>query len=104
MNHTETMRHEKKGMSLILIVAVLCIFFLSNLYISEHIRHSCIGDGCPVCAEIQHARGLINQAGAVLVFALWATGIVYVIVRGLPFIYSFIQRETLISKKVRLND
>ncbi|HAX51627.1 MAG TPA: hypothetical protein DCX82_06785 [Lachnospiraceae bacterium] len=38
----------------------LCVLFLSNIFISEHIRHNCTGERCPICAEIHHAQNLIN--------------------------------------------
>ncbi|MGC4019772.1 MAG: hypothetical protein QM793_11485 [Muricomes sp.] len=104
MNQPEIKLHRKSVISVLLIIAVLCVLFMSNQYISEHIRHNCTGEGCPVCAEIQFVKSLINQAEDVLYLAVAVSYIVYVVKRILSFIYSFIQKETLISKKVRLND
>ncbi|WP_333813567.1 hypothetical protein [Muricomes intestini] len=104
MNRVETKTCKKRILSAILVLVVLCVLFLSNIYIGGHIRHDCTGDGCPICAEIHHAQNLINQLGGALVLTVVVLGTVYIVEAVLSIIYSLIQRETLISNKVRLND
>lgn len=94
----------KNIISLILAGAVLCAFFLSDLYISDHIEHHCTGEDCKICMEIQHAESMINQIGGAILPVLVMTGIIAIIINFLPLIDSFIQKETLISEKVRLNN
>ncbi|MBA4701428.1 MAG: hypothetical protein H2212_18590 [Ruminococcus sp.] len=94
----------KNIISLILAGVVLCAFLLSDLYISDHIEHHCTGEDCKVCTEIQHAESMINQMGGAVVPVMVMTGIISIVISFLPFIYSFIQKETLISEKVRLNN
>lgn len=102
MSEMKTFR--KNIISLILAGAVLCAFLLSDLYISDHIEHHCTGEDCKVCIEIQHAESMINQIGGAVLPVMVMVGIIAIVINFLPLIYSFIQRETLISEKVRLNN
>lgn len=104
MNFEEIKTYKKRTLSLILVLTVLCVLFLSNIFISEHIRHDCTGEGCPICAEIHYVQNLINQLGGASILTAVVLGIVYAVRAVLPIICSLIQRGTLISDKVRLNN
>ena len=86
-------------MGVIMLVAML----FPSLYVAVEADHECIGYDCPVCACIQQCRNTLNQIGAAVVSAYISAPLV-VFLLLLPDFFGGVVQETLVSKKVRLNN
>lgn len=92
-----------------IIVIILTVLFLlslifTSLYVYANAEHECIGEGCPVCAEIQSCEDFLKSAAAAMtvaavILAVHKTGIV-----SLPFFYDRVYNTSLITLKVKLSN
>ena len=93
---------------LIALLLLLCFFIASlsaSIFIIAQANHNCIGDGCPICAQLHNAQKLLEQAGKTAVIMSAVTvGLftAFTTRKGLHFfrLYS----PTLVSVKTRLNN
>jgi hypothetical protein len=98
--------HFKKR--LIALLLLLCFFIVSlsaTIFIIAQANHNCIGDGCPICAQLHNAHKLLEQAGkTTIIMSAVAVGLftAFTTRKGLHFfrLYS----PTLVSVKTRLNN
>lgn len=85
-------------------VVFLLVTFFSLLFLAEEIKHSCIGESCPVCACLHQIIQSMEELGAgVAGVALWlfaALPMVLIIIAASVFMPD----TSLVSKKVRLDD
>ncbi|MBQ7562497.1 MAG: hypothetical protein IJT16_00740 [Lachnospiraceae bacterium] len=84
-------------------VMMLVVVLFSASYIAAEADHDCAGDDCPVCVCIQLCENILNQVGDVATRVSIAAPVVFLLLFVLFSVYS-IPQETLISKKVRLNN
>ena len=96
----------KKILALLTAVMVAVLLLLSGFFIITHTEHDCIGEDCPVCAQLETCENgmrLLTQAagmGAVLAFAYIVTErIILLYLAGLDLC-----PVSLVSLKIRLND
>ncbi|MBQ7372040.1 MAG: hypothetical protein IJW67_09220 [Blautia sp.] len=85
-------------------VMVLLVVLFSALFIELEADHDCTGDGCPICVCIQQCEKTLRQIsnGSVIL----ATALLFSAVIVLPVfsISSDILQNTLVSRKVRLDN
>ena len=87
-------------MSLALLIAVL----LSAFYIADETNHSCIGDHCPICHEMELCETVLTSIGTAFFTALSICfGVQFLRITADVF-SSFLPSETLITLKVKLSD
>lgn len=88
------------GMSVLLLVVLL----ESMTYIVTHFEHNCTGEECPICRQIRMAEAVLNEIGTAV--NPFLQGIFYAIFFTCTCltILIFLCVNTLISRKVRLND
>lgn len=94
----------KKNIAGIIALMMLAIALLSALFIAVEADHDCTGEDCPICVCIEQCEQTLRQIGggmaAGIVSVLPAAAFLFIAV------YYFIAflSETLVSKKVRLNN
>ena len=100
-----TMRREgTRFFACLILVLFIVIFLTAQIIIIANANHECIGDGCPICKQVDSAKTLLKQVGktgidgSVFLSALFFCVPVMMII-GLLCRHSF----SLIQKKVRLN-
>ncbi len=85
-------------------LVMLLIVLLSSCFIAMHADHDCDEEDCPVCACMQQCENNIrSMAGGLTV----VTTVIIPLFAALSFIYSGVPLviwNTLVSRKVRLND
>ncbi len=101
---TEYRRHEKQiSGAKLLIALILFLFMLSSCYSVMEADHDCSGFACPVCAMMRrcedHLRSLGTALiGTILVVAAYSLRLIQLAV------HPYLCKETLISKKIRMNN
>ena len=90
-------------------VVFLCVLAASleaNFFVLLHVGHDCSGDACPVCALMKDADGLRRLLGgslkpaAPIHHALLPLSVSVFLLK----IFEDMRLQTLIAKKVRLNN
>jgi hypothetical protein len=69
----------------------------------SHIDHSCMGSGCPACAQLQETVKLLRFFGVSLIFVLFAAAFKRIAAYGASFIIVIPPFLTGILLKVRFN-
>ncbi|MCR5481219.1 MAG: hypothetical protein K6F52_00270 [Clostridia bacterium] len=85
-------------------VLVVVIMLFSVLYIASEADHDCMGENCPICANLAQFENIIHQAGDDI--SLQAAAGTVIIIGFVPAIilFSEFHTDTPVSRKVRLND
>ncbi|MCR5153299.1 MAG: hypothetical protein K6B75_00475 [Lachnospiraceae bacterium] len=87
----------------VLFVTVLFLLF-SGFYITEHADHECNHDHCPVCEMIEVCSMILKITGTGIVFAAVYIGLhTEFFLRTVTYILCLTE-DSLIARKVRLND
>lgn len=88
----------------ILGMLMLFIMLFSAFYIAAEADHDCTGEDCPICACIQQCENTLHQIGDGMALQVATVApIVFMLVSAFLFAFGFPQ-ETLVSRKVRLNN
>lgn len=94
----------KRTITGILSLTMLVFVLFSSFYIVHEVHHDCSGEDCPVCATIRQCENSLNQLCTVL--ACFIAFILPVFTINAYFLFSskgFV-KETLVSRKVRLDN
>ncbi len=85
-------------------IMMLFIMLFSAFYIAAEADHDCTGEDCPICACIQQCENTLHQiSGGITSQAVIIIPIVFMLISAFPYAVCFL-RETLVSRKVRLNN
>ncbi len=85
-------------------ILMLFIMLFSAFYIAAEADHDCAGEDCPICACIAQCENILHQIGdGIASCAAVIISIVFLFVSVFLFATLFPQ-ETLVSRKVRLNN
>lgn len=88
------------AISTLLLVALL----FSGFYIAFEADHDCTGEDCPICICIHQCETILNQLGyaAALLFSVVVP--IFSIALFIMFSAHVFMQDTLVSRKVRMND
>ncbi len=87
-----------------IVILMLLIMLLSVFFIAVEAVHDCSGEDCPICICIEQCENILHQVsdGMVSVISMLLP---VVCIPFLLFLFVFnLPRETLVSKKVRMDD
>ena len=103
VNHTGHAKSSRVTAGLAALV-MLVILLLSNFYIAAESGHECSGHHCPVCACILQCRQALRQigSGVVSLFEPCFFFFLVFLTAGNHILCLF--KETLVSRKIRLNN
>lgn len=82
---------------------MLVVLMLSSLYIAAESHHDCCGDDCPICETLLQCENTLRQLGESACAAAFIVIAVLTVLLAAPAA-SVIFSETLVSRKVRLNN
>ncbi len=95
---------QKRILAFLLSICLVAIITCSMVFIVTHINHNCSGEDCPICAEIQVAEAVIHRFSTA-VAVLICCGAAFATISHIDSHFQcFIQANTLINKKVRMDD
>ena len=89
--------------------AVMCLvlllaLFTSAAYISREVHHTCTGDNCPICHEIQICQQILNTTGTGNTGAAGGLCPALFFLALVSVYFCRTTAVTLISLKVKLSD
>ena len=88
-----------------LLAAVLAAVMLSSaIYIAVEANHTCSGEDCAICHQLQVCENLLKSIGLVDAAAVFAATVRYALCRVIPSCAELVRTFTLVSLKVKLSD
>lgn len=98
--------HMRRLTAFLVCLCLVAAFLFSAWFIISHVDHDCLGDDCPICAQIHQYADFLQKLGAGLGvltadFAILAAALLCAI---LAVESPAGQRATLVDLKVRLNN
>lgn len=85
-----------------LMMLVIVLFF--TFYIASEADHDCCGKNCPICAIMQQCDNTLHGIGDGITGSGGAAAVILFTVIAPAFVVTAASSDTLISRKVRLND
>ncbi len=85
-----------------LMMLVLVLF--SAFYIAAEADHDCCGEECPICACIHQCENILRGIGDGAAGRSAAVAPVILILFAAAFVIAAVSQDTLVSRKVRLNN
>ncbi len=83
---------------------MLILVLFSAFYIAAEAEHECCDEGCPICACIQQCENTLHGIGDGTAAGLAVIAPIILILLTAAFTITAVSRDTLISRKVRLNN
>lgn len=98
------MTKKRRIFAAVLCLALLFVMASAAAYIVLETHHDCIGDGCPICRELQLCRQVLQTMGtAAAAPAVCAAAALLFVSPAVVRVHA-VQAGTLISLKVKLSD
>ena len=85
-------------------VMMLFIVLFSAFYIAAEADHDCCGEDCPICACIHQCENILRGIGDGAAVRCAAVAPVILILFAAAFVIAAFSQDTLVSRKVRLNN
>ncbi len=85
-----------------LMMLVLVLF--SAFYIAAEADHDCCGEDCPICACIHQCENTLRGIGDGAAVRSAAVAPAILILFAAAFVIAAVSQDTLVSRKVRLNN
>ena len=103
MPNSEVSKSKRIAAGVIGMLMIIVMLF-SAFYISSETGHDCVGEDCPICACVQQCENVLHKIGGGLAFIISAiVPVICAVICAFLFV-SDIQKNTLISRKIRMND
>ena len=83
---------------------MLFIVLFSAFYIAAETDHDCCGEDCPICACIHQCENTLRGFGDGTAVQSAVVAPVILILFAAAFIIAAVSQDTLVSRKVRLNN
>ena len=85
-------------------IMLLVIVLFSSFYLAAEADHDCTGEDCPICACIQKCENTLRGIGdGTAIQSAAVIPVLFILLFSVLFVAEF-SRETLVSRKVRLNN
>ena len=85
-------------------VMMLVIVLFSAFYIAAETDHDCCGEECTICACIHQCENILHRIGDGAAVRSGAVAPVILIFFAAAFTIAAVSQDTLVSRKVRLNN
>ena len=83
---------------------MLFIVLFSAFYIAAEADHDCCGEDCPICACIHQCENTLRGIGDGVTVRSAAVAPAILILFAAAFVIAAVSQDTLVSRKVRLNN
>lgn len=92
-----------------IIAAILTLLFVLSLiftfsFIGINANHECVGEECPICAEIKSCEDFLKTASAAAAIVTAAVAVHKFGIVALPYFYDKAENISLITLKVKLSN
>lgn len=104
MKASNEMTGRRRLNSIIALAAMLVVLLFSSCYIIKEADHDCSGSACPICAMIQQCEDTLRQIGIGTITMIAVAAVVGILFTECSFAAFETSKETLITRKVRLNN
>ena len=95
---------KRRIVAAVMCFALLLVMVSSAAYIVIEANHNCVGDGCPICHEIQICQQILNTVGTALVSVAASLCATFLLTTPVRTLFRAAEAITLISLKVKLSD
>lgn len=103
MPHIHFMKNKKIAAGIMAFLMLFLVLF-STFFIVIEADHDCTGEDCPICACIAQCENTLHQIGyGIAVQTAVIIPVLFMLILAFLFAADVLQ-ETLVSKKVRLNN
>ena len=94
-----------KCVALALLICFLVAVLSAEVFVITQAGHDCVGDGCPVCAQIASVEGVLAQVKAALGGAIFVVPLLFAFALVLwKLISAELRFSTLVAVKARMNN
>lgn len=100
----QSFRRKKTWIAAMLLFVMLLVPMFSSVYIAKEANHDCSGTNCPVCVIIHQCEDNIKRMEAVNAAIITAVIMIFFVGKLLLNTENILYCDTLITRKVRLND
>lgn len=87
----------------LILTCIICLFIMSYVSQDEYHLDNCHEENCRVCIMIQIAKVIMNNILAIIIITI-ATFLIYYILAKIKEVKIFNFNDTLIYRKVQLNE
>ena len=94
----------KRILAMVMAAAIFAVMLSSALFLAEEANHDCIGDGCQICLQLNLCRGVLKSLSLVLLAAVAALTVAYILWGGFWPSQGFTGHITLVALKVKLSN
>lgn len=94
----------KRILSFILAIAFCFVFFCSVMFIATESNHSCSGEDCPICAQINLCKDLIRRLVYTFASVILALSMHFAIIKIISFYKYLVENKTLVSLNIKLSN
>ena len=94
----------KRILAMVMAVAIFAVMLSSALFLAEEADHDCIGDGCQICLQLNLCRGVLTSLSLVLLAAVAALTVAYILWGGFWPSQGSDGHITLVALKVKLSN
>lgn len=90
--------------AMIAIAAVVFVMLISVAYISEYEAHECTGADCPVCAMLEQCSNNLRTGGTLTIIFVAMSVKSFIFLKSIQYSSSVCLADSLITRKVRMNN
>lgn len=98
------MKKKNKIVAVLLAVTVLVVMLYSGLFIAAETDHDCVGEGCPICYQINACQNALKNLSLAVCAAVFTAAFTYTLCRTVSACADVNSSYTLVSLKVKLSD
>lgn len=94
----------KKNAAVMIGLFLIFITFCSAFYVAAESGHSCTDDDCPICECVKECANILRQVGGSILprISIMISFLLVTLAKNTKL--SIFSQESLVSKKVRMND
>lgn len=85
-------------------MTILLVLLFSAAFIAAEADHDCVGENCPICAQIAVCQNILKTFSLAVCIAAFPAVFSYTLCRGSFACADVIPRNTLVSLKVKLTN
>lgn len=104
MKTSYELTNKKRLIALVVLVAVLAVALFSSCYVIREADHDCTGAACPICAMIEQCEDNLRQIGNGQITIIAVMAAICCFFSAFYPVVSTVSIETLVTRKVRLNN
>ena len=98
------MTNRKRAGALLLCIGLILVLSVSIIFIAHETDHDCCGEDCPICDFMRQCENTLRGFSEGIAQPAVVMLPVLIALLAAEFFVSFLSSETLVSRKIRLNN